>query len=185
MSRTNEARHAKWHKPYKCKCRLDASFCNNKQRCNDDKCQCECKKLIDKGVCDKGFIWNPSNCEWESDKSCNFGKYLDYENCISRRKLVDKLVEEGTENIDEVKIASENEHRNKCSSYILCCFRYVLRLTFELLLILFILIGTEKKMLLVLSLILVLKQQFIELINGRTQKNKNPKSNLLFLQRHD
>ena len=22
---------------------------------------CECKELIDKGVCDKGFIWNPSN----------------------------------------------------------------------------------------------------------------------------
>ena len=21
-----------------------------------------CKELIDKGVCNKGFIWNPSNC---------------------------------------------------------------------------------------------------------------------------
>ena len=26
------------------------------------------KKLIDKGVCDKGIIFNPSNCE--CDKSC-------------------------------------------------------------------------------------------------------------------
>ena len=27
-----------------------------KQHWNDDKCRCECKELIDKGVCDKGFI---------------------------------------------------------------------------------------------------------------------------------
>ena len=33
--------------------------------------------------------------------------------------MVDKLVEECTENIDEVKIASENEHKNKSSSCIL------------------------------------------------------------------
>ena len=62
MSRTNETRHIKWHETCKCKCRLDASVCNNKQRWNEDKCMCECKELIDKGVCDKGFIWNPSNC---------------------------------------------------------------------------------------------------------------------------
>ena len=30
----------------------------NKQRWNEDKCRCECKELIDKGICDKGFIWN-------------------------------------------------------------------------------------------------------------------------------
>ena len=27
----------------KCKCRLDASVFNNKQRWNDDKCRCESK----------------------------------------------------------------------------------------------------------------------------------------------
>ena len=52
MSRTNETRHIKWHETCKCKCRLDASVCNNKQRWNDDKCRCECKELIDKGICD-------------------------------------------------------------------------------------------------------------------------------------
>ena len=26
----------------------------------------------------KGFIWNPSNCECECDKSCDIGEYLDY-----------------------------------------------------------------------------------------------------------
>ena len=30
--RTNEARHIKWHETCKCKYRLDASVCNNKQR---------------------------------------------------------------------------------------------------------------------------------------------------------
>ena len=25
------------------------------------KCRSECKELIDKGIHDKGFIWNPSN----------------------------------------------------------------------------------------------------------------------------
>ena len=40
MSRTNETRHIKLHETCKCKCRLDASVCNNEQRSNDDKCQC-------------------------------------------------------------------------------------------------------------------------------------------------
>ena len=59
MSSTNETRYIKWHETCKCKCRLDASFCNNKQRWNENKCMCKCKELIDKDVRDKGFIWNP------------------------------------------------------------------------------------------------------------------------------
>ena len=77
---------------------------------------CECKKLIDKGIFDKGFTWNPSNCECECDKSCDIGEYLDYSNSKFRKKLIDKLIEACTESIDEVKIASEDEHKNKCSS---------------------------------------------------------------------
>ena len=72
--------------------------------------------MIDKVVCDKGFIWKSSNWECECDKSCDVGEYLDYSNCKCRKKLVYKLVEECTKNIDEVEIASENEHKNKCSS---------------------------------------------------------------------
>ena len=44
MSRTNETRHIEWHELCRCKCRLDASVCNNKQCWNDDKCRCECKE---------------------------------------------------------------------------------------------------------------------------------------------
>ena len=67
LSRTNETRYIEWHETCKCKCRLDATVCNNKQCWDDDKCRCECKELIEKGVCDKGFIWDPSNCK--CDKS--------------------------------------------------------------------------------------------------------------------
>ena len=116
MSRTNETRHIEWHETCKCKCRLDASVCNNKQRWNDGKCRCECKELIDKDVCDKGYFWNPSNCECECDKSCDVAEYLDYENCKCRKKLADRLVEECTKNIKKVTIA---ENKNKCSSCVL------------------------------------------------------------------
>ena len=30
ISRTNETRHIEWHETRKCKCRIDASACNNK-----------------------------------------------------------------------------------------------------------------------------------------------------------
>ena len=70
-------------------------------------------------MCDKGFIWNPSNCEWECDKLCDTDEYLDYENGTCRKKLVDKLVEECTENVKEAKITEitlcKNENKHKCS----------------------------------------------------------------------
>ena len=86
VSRTNETRYIKWHETCKCKCRLDASVCNNTQRWNNDKCKCECKELIDKGICDTGFIWNPSNCECECGRACDIGQYFDYKNCKCRKK---------------------------------------------------------------------------------------------------
>ena len=121
ISRNNETRHIEWHEMCKCECRLDASACNNKQRWNDDKCRCKCNELID-----KGSIWNPSNCECECDKSCDVGEYLDFENCKCRNKLVDTLVDECTENVEEVKLAKitstelhsaeESKNKHKCSS---------------------------------------------------------------------
>ena len=36
--------------------KFGANVCNNKQRWNKNRCRCECKELIDKRVCDKGFI---------------------------------------------------------------------------------------------------------------------------------
>ena len=81
--------------------------------------------MIDKGVCNKGFIWNPSNCVSEFDKSCDVGEDLDYEKCKCRKKLIDKLVEECTENVEQVKLARitliEDKNKHKCSS----CMLYI------------------------------------------------------------
>ena len=72
--------------------------------------------MIDKAVCDKRFIWNPSNDECECDKSYNIGENLDYSNYECRKKLLDKLVEEWIKSI-----AGENKHKNEWSS----CTQYI------------------------------------------------------------
>ena len=70
----------------------------------------------------KRFICNPSNCECECDKACDIGEYLDYKNCKYRKKLFDKIIDECTESIEEVKLAkityAENKNNYKCSSCI-------------------------------------------------------------------
>ena len=93
-----------WHETCECECKYGENVCNNKQRWNKNKCRFEWKELIDKQVCDKGFICNPSNCDCECDKACDIGEYLDYENCKCRKKLVDKLVDECTETAEEGKL---------------------------------------------------------------------------------
>ena len=91
---------------------------NNKQRWDKDKCRCECKELIDESICGKGFIWNPSNCECEFDKSCNVGEYLGYWNCKCIKRSIDKLVEECSENIDEYELhLTLNDYEDICSSF--------------------------------------------------------------------
>ena len=147
--------------------------------------------MIDKGVCDKGFIWNPSNCECECYKSCDFSEYLDYKNCECKKRLADKLAEECTENIEETRLveitSSKNKNKHKYSS----CMLYIV--LFSIFFTINVGIGSYflcfywylKKMSFVLSLVPALKQQFNELINGKSQTNRDQKLNLLFLQRHN
>ena len=120
MSRTKEIRFTEWYETCKCECKFGANIFNNKQSWNKKKYRCECKELIDKGVCDKQFIWDPSNCECECDKAFDLWEYLDYKNCKCRKTLVGKLVDECTESVEEVKLAkitpAENENSYKCSS---------------------------------------------------------------------
>ena len=108
MSRVNETRQIIWHETCKCVYRLTSAVCNSRQIWNKDKCRCGCKEdLVNKMVCDKGYIWNPSNCAFECDKSCGIGQYLDYKNCVCRKSLVDKSVEESTNVIDGDTIYNE------------------------------------------------------------------------------
>ena len=69
IPRTNEARHIEW--PETCK----------------DKYRIECKELINKGIFHKRFIWNPRNCEYKCDKSCDVRECLDY-NCKCRKNYL-------------------------------------------------------------------------------------------------
>ena len=119
MSKTNETRHIKWHATPTLKCRLDESVWNNKKRWDKDKSRCECKELIDGGSCDKGFIWNPSYCDCDCDKLRDVGEYLDYKNCKCIRKLVDKLVEECSENVEGNEMiynGTLSNYRDVCNS---------------------------------------------------------------------
>ena len=81
--------------------------------------------------------------------SCNVGNYLDYENWKCRKKLVDKLVEECTKTVEEVKLAKitlaeEGKNKYKCSftHCTLCFFSTIFTINVEMVLILFICIGT-------------------------------------------
>ena len=65
----------------------------------------------------------------ECDKSCDIGEYLDYKNCRCRKKIIDKLVEECSENIDgnelvfnetlDIISSSDNKTSNSCVVYII------------------------------------------------------------------
>ena len=49
-------------------------------------------------------MWNPSTCACECDKYCEAGQYLDYKNCVCRKKLLDDLIEQCTSIVDiEIK----------------------------------------------------------------------------------
>ena len=61
-----------WHETCKCVYRLSVAVCNSKQIWNYDK----------------GFSWNPSNCECECDKSCGIGGCLDYKSCACKKLLL-------------------------------------------------------------------------------------------------
>ena len=118
MSRTNGTKHIEWHEACKCKWKIDACVCNNKQCWNEDNADV-------KGICDKRFIWKPSNCDCECDKSCYVGEYLDHKSCNCRNKLIDKLVEEYSKNNDENEMVYNgtfNDFGNVCNF----CTKYIL-----------------------------------------------------------
>ena len=109
LARINETRKIKWHETCKFIFRFTKAVCNDKQEWDENKCKCECKEdLIDKLKCNKGYMWNPSTCTCECDKYCEVGQYLDYENCVCRKKLINYLIEQCTSiaDIDSYKTES-------------------------------------------------------------------------------
>ena len=120
MSRANEKRHIKWHKTCKWEYKFWANVCNNKQCWNKDKCRCGCKELIDKGVFDKGFIWNPMIVSVNLIKRVMVENIQTMKIVSAEKKIVAPLIEECTETADEVKLAkitlAENENSYECAS---------------------------------------------------------------------
>ena len=90
--------------------------------------------MFDKSRCDDEFIWNSSICKCECDKSCDIRQYSDYENCKYKKELIDKLVEECSENIDRnnmIHNATLNDYRKVCQS----CTIYIVLLVIAFLII--------------------------------------------------
>ena len=124
MSRTNETHHMSRQETCSCKCRSNASVCNDKHHCNNDKCRCKCKESSDKGRCDDRFIWKPSMYKCECDKSCDVGEDLDYANCKCRKRLIDKSILPCKDKIlnttDTISIADKKiTCKNNCLTYII------------------------------------------------------------------
>ena len=99
--------------------------------------------------------------------------------------MVDKLTEKCTENVEDVKLAkitsAEDENKHNCSSCTLKINSILIPFTTN------VGIGNFfayfyrylKKMLFVLVLIPVLKQQFNEFINGKSRANRDQKSKMV------
>ena len=96
---------------------VNVNVCNNKQRWNEGKCRCECKELIDKGMRDKGFIWNPSNLKCECDKSCQTEKCLDYKNCKCRKKKLINYLKSVVKILMEIKCFMMRLYNNNFAKY--------------------------------------------------------------------
>ena len=82
-------------------------------------------------MCDKEFVWNLNNCKCECHKLCDVGKYLDYKNCKWRKRLIDNLVEECSENTDGngmIYNGTLNYYRKICNS---CTIYIVLLVIFS------------------------------------------------------
>ena len=113
LARINETRKIMWHETCKCICHFTKAVCNDKQEWDENKCKCECKEdLIDKLICDKGYMWNPSACTCKCNKYCEVGQYLDYENCVCRKKLINYLIEECTSIVDIDSYKKESSKTN-------------------------------------------------------------------------
>ena len=117
---------------------MTSAICNDRQKWNENKCRCECKEdLVSKLICDKGYMWNPSTCSCECDRYCETGQYLDYKNCVFRKKIIDDLIEQCTSIVDmDIKNNTLSKKSDESSSNIY----FVLFIIFLVLFILFLVV---------------------------------------------
>ena len=118
--RLNETRNVLWHESCKCVCKLNSSICNNKQIWNGDTCKCDFNEDF-AGIinCTKGYMWNPSTCEFQCDTWFKPRQYLDHKNCICKNKLIGRVIEECTSVINETMINNKDNITNDSAYLIL------------------------------------------------------------------
>ena len=140
LARINETRKIVWHETCKYVCRLTSAICNDRQERNENKCRCECKEdLVSKLVCDKGYMWNLSTCCCECDRYCETGQYLDYKNCVCRKKIIDDLIEQCTSIVDmDIKNNTFSKKSDESSSNIYFVLFIIFLVLFVLFLVVFI-----------------------------------------------
>ena len=113
LAKINETKKITWHETCKCVCRFTKAVCNDKQEWDENECKRECiEDLIDKLKCDKGYMCNPSTCTCECNKYCEVGQYLDYENCVCKKKLIEYLVKQCTSIADIDSYKKESSETN-------------------------------------------------------------------------
>ena len=145
LARINETRKIIWHETCKCVCRLTSAIYNDRQEWNENKCRCECKEdLVSKLACDKGYMWIPSTCSCECDRYCETGQYLDYKNCVCRKKIIDDLIEQCTSTVDmDIKNNTLSKKSDESSSNIYIVLFIVFLVLFILFLVDLFIIGIK------------------------------------------
>ena len=82
-------------------------------------------------------MWNPSTCSCECDRYCETGQYLDYTNCVCRKKIIDDLIEQCASIVDiEIKNNTFSKKSDESSSNI-----YLNLFTVFLVLLILFLVG--------------------------------------------
>ena len=114
--RLNETRFLIQHESCECKCGLNESVCNSKQKWNHNKFSCEYKELDGWRSCKDNYMWNPSTCNCEDNKACKIKEYLEIKNCSCKKRLFGKLVlafEDEILNTTETSLVNKKVSREK------------------------------------------------------------------------
>ena len=56
------------------RCEFDDRKCNSRQKRNNEKCECECKKSIKHCTYEEDYAWNPSTSAYRCDKDCDISE---------------------------------------------------------------------------------------------------------------
>ena len=80
-------------------------------------------------------MWNPSLCLCKCDRYCEVGQYLDYKNCVCRKRIIDDLIEQCTSIVDiKIKNNTLSKKNDESSSNVY----FILFIVFLVLFILFL-----------------------------------------------